>query len=216
VLTNVLGVLARVFAAGVAFTLTILVGSPSADPAATMWILGVGTGAALMTAVLGWWYLDRVRQRGRAQTHQDRIREVKEHLTRTGELLSALNDDLATRTALLEKAEADADRYEKLASLNAEQAKAVEDLVGRQFKRQGRANAIYWWAAIVVAFISGIVVNAITPIVLAGSRSTTASRLPAARLPRATVVRREKLLGVRFGLELRLAGNGWTGRSRSA
>ncbi len=99
-------------------------------------------------------------------TYRDRITEVKDHLTRTSTLLRALEDDLATRTKLLEQAEADADRYEKLASLNAEQAKAVEDLVGRQFQRQGRANAIYWWAALVIAFISGIVVNAVTPTVL--------------------------------------------------
>ncbi len=38
--------------------------------------------------------------------------------------------------------------------------------MGRQFQRQGRANKIYWWAAVLVAFISGIVVNAITPIAL--------------------------------------------------
>ncbi|WP_020638836.1 hypothetical protein [Amycolatopsis balhimycina] len=31
---------------------------------------------------------------------------------------------------------------------------------------QGRANAIYWWVALVIAFIFGIVVNAITPTVL--------------------------------------------------
>ncbi|WP_370964764.1 hypothetical protein [Amycolatopsis sp. cg9] len=106
----------------------------------------------------------------RAAVHQvtygDKIDEVKSHLTRTRDLLSELEDDLTTRTALLEKTQEDAERYEHLASLNAEQAKAIDDLVGRQFKRQGRADAIYWWAALVIAFLSGIVVNAITPTVL--------------------------------------------------
>ncbi|GHG03583.1 MULTISPECIES: hypothetical protein [Amycolatopsis] len=57
-------------------------------------------------------------------------------------LLRALEDDLSTGTALLDPAHADAERHEKLASLNADQAKAVEDLVGSQFNRQGRAGGV--------------------------------------------------------------------------
>ncbi|WP_372659852.1 hypothetical protein [Amycolatopsis kentuckyensis] len=141
-------------------------GSPSESPPAWIALSGVLAVAAGSGALTFWRAEARSRREEGEVTYRDRITEVKDHLTRTSTLLRALEDDLATRTKLLEQAEADADRYEKLASLNAEQAKAVEDLVGRQFQRQGRANAIYWWAALVIAFISGIVVNAVTPTVL--------------------------------------------------
>ncbi len=138
-------------------------------PQASTWFQ-VGASVFLFMAAAGGVYSaarENRRAAGRSEvTYRDRIIEVKEHLTRTSTLLRALEDDLATRTTLLEQAEADADRYEQLASLKAEQAKAVEDLIGRQFKRQGRSALIYWWAALVLAFLSGIVVNAITPTVL--------------------------------------------------
>jgi len=101
----------------------------------------------------------RPRLKPLALTYPDRILMVKEQLQSVGSLLRELEDDLATRTKLLEQRQADADRYEKLASLNKDQAKAVEDLVGRQFKRQGKASAIYWWVGLVLAFVVGLVVN---------------------------------------------------------
>ncbi|MGY6658677.1 hypothetical protein ACXIZN_41615 [Amycolatopsis sp. TRM77291] len=95
----------------------------------------------------------------REVTFRDRVKAVKSHLESSGNLLRELEDDLATRTAILEQRQAEADRYEKLASLNEAQAKAVEDLVGRQFERQDKASAIYWWSGIAIAFVLGLVVN---------------------------------------------------------
>lgn len=132
------------------------------------WSQLVAAGVGIATSLIGMIISARssLRLATGQMTYPDKITEIKGHLTSTSMLLRALQDDLVTRTAMLEQLEADADRYEKLASLNAEQAEAVEDLVGRQFKRQGRSAAIYWWAALVLAFLSGIVVNAITPTVL--------------------------------------------------
>lgn len=165
----VVAVLAALVVAISAIGASLLLGAWSADTSSSTaswpsWVAGAVSVVGLVAALTGW--RENARRLGRKVTYRDRITEVKENLTRTSLLLSALEDDLATRTRLLEKAQADAERYEKLASLNAEQAKAVEDLVGRQFERQGRANAYYWWAGIVVAFVLGIVVNAITPTVL--------------------------------------------------
>ncbi|WP_328452758.1 hypothetical protein [Amycolatopsis sp. NBC_00438] len=90
---------------------------------------------------------------------RDRIGEVRRHLAATGKILRELEDDLSTRVALLQATQAKANEYERLASINAQQAQAIDAMVGRQFKRQGRASAIYWWAGVVLAFVLGLVVN---------------------------------------------------------
>jgi hypothetical protein len=128
---------------------------------ATSWAPVIGCIIALVVSIAVTYLLSGESRRAavRQVTYRDRITEVKDHLARTSTLLCALEDDLATRTALLEQVQTKAERYEKLASLNADQAKAVEDLVGRQFQRQGRSNAIYWWAGIVIAFALGLIVN---------------------------------------------------------
>lgn len=164
-------VAALIFTTNVETLRNYLLGTVRSESAASDWGDWVATTGSVVavTLAIAVTYLNYRDSRRAAKpevTYRDRISEVKAHLTRTSTLLRALEDDLTTRTELLEQAEADADRYEKLASLNADQAKAVEDLVGRQFKRQGRSAAIYWWASLVLAFLSGIVVNAITPTVL--------------------------------------------------
>jgi hypothetical protein len=90
---------------------------------------------------------------------QDRIIEAREYLIGTGRILRDLEDELNTRTKVLEQLHADADRYERLVSLNVEQAKAIEDMVGRQFERQLRITWWQWWGSIALAIIFGFVVN---------------------------------------------------------
>lgn len=98
-------------------------------------------------------------------TPRDRIVEARMHMDATGQLLRELEDELSTRTKILEQLQADAERYEQLASLNAEQAKAINDMVGQQFKRQSRATWWQWWGSIVLAAILGFIVNwASTPL----------------------------------------------------
>jgi uncharacterized membrane protein YfbV (UPF0208 family) len=91
--------------------------------------------------------------------YRQRIADVREHLLQTGRLLRELEDDLATRTEILTQRQADADRYEKLASMNAEQAKAIEDLIGRQFSKQSRSTKLQWWFGLLLAFVLGLIVN---------------------------------------------------------
>ena len=78
-----------------------------------------------------------------------------------------MEDDLAVRMQVLEQNQANAERYERLASLNAEQAKAIEDLVGRQFTRQSRLTWVQWGASLLAAFALGLVVNWISTPLLA-------------------------------------------------
>ncbi|MCA1708343.1 MAG: hypothetical protein LC808_35735 [Actinobacteria bacterium] len=70
-----------------------------------------------------------------------------------------LEDELSTRTTVLEQLQDKAERYERLASLNSEQAKAIENMVGQQFKRQARSTWWQWWGAIVLVGILGFIVN---------------------------------------------------------
>lgn len=100
-----------------------------------------------------------LRPKPKMQSPQDRIKEVVRHLEATGGLLSAIEDDLTTRTKVLQQLEDDAERYEKLTTFNAEQAKAIDDLVGRQLKRQSKVMWWQWIGSLVLAIIFGFIVN---------------------------------------------------------
>ncbi|RSN45135.1 hypothetical protein DMC64_20040 [Amycolatopsis sp. WAC 04197] len=96
---------------------------------------------------------------------RSRLDEVREHVARARELMAELEDDVATRTAALEKLLEDSKYYENLATVNKTQAKAIEDMVSRQFRRQGRITTVQWWLSIVAAIVFGFVVNwASTPV----------------------------------------------------
>jgi hypothetical protein len=100
-----------------------------------------------------------LRPKPKIQSPQDRIKEVVRHLEATRGLLSALEDDLTTRTKVLQQLKDDAERYEKLTTLNAEQAKAIDDLVGRQLKRQSKVMWWQWIGSLVLAITFGFIVN---------------------------------------------------------
>jgi hypothetical protein len=105
-------------------------------------------------------YLQYQRRRSAEErTFRSRIADVRRHMTHARELMVELEDELATRSKALEQLQADAKRYERLATLNSKQAKAIEDLVGRQFQRQGRTATWQWWASIVLAIVFGFLVN---------------------------------------------------------
>jgi hypothetical protein len=96
---------------------------------------------------------------------QARIADIRETLGTTGRLLRELENELDTRTKILEQLQCDTERYEQLASLNAEQAKTIEDMIGQKFKRQSRATWWQWWGAIILAVIFGFIVSwASTPL----------------------------------------------------
>ncbi|QFZ20486.1 hypothetical protein [Saccharothrix syringae] len=97
----------------------------------------------------------------------DRADQARDHLSAAAQLLDELGDELAARIRLLEQHQADAERYKQLASLNAEQAKAIEGLVGRQFARQSRLTWMQFGGSLVAAFVLGLVVNWISQPALA-------------------------------------------------
>ena len=90
---------------------------------------------------------------------QARIADIRENLGATGRLLQELENELNIRTKILEQLQSDTERYEQLASLNVEQAKAIDDMIGQKFKRQSRATWWQWWGEIILAIIFGFVVN---------------------------------------------------------
>jgi len=90
---------------------------------------------------------------------QARIADIRENLGATGRLLRELENELNIRTKILEQLQSDTERYEQLASLNVEQAKAIDDMIGQKFKRQSRATWWQWWGEIILAIIFGFVVN---------------------------------------------------------
>jgi hypothetical protein len=90
---------------------------------------------------------------------RDQIAEVREHINATGRILSELEHELNARIGILEQLQTDAKRYEQLASLNVEQAGAIENMVAHQFEAQSRVTWWQWWVAIVVAVVSGFVIN---------------------------------------------------------
>lgn len=93
------------------------------------------------------------------QSPQDRIKEAVRHIEATKGLLSMIEDELATRTRVLQQLKDDAEHYKKLTTLNAEQAKAIDDLVSRQLKRQSKLTWWQWIGSIILSIIFGFVVN---------------------------------------------------------
>lgn len=90
---------------------------------------------------------------------RNRIAEIRAHIDTTGKLLRELEDEMNTRTKVLEQLQTDTEHYERLASLNTPQAKAIDDMMDRKFKRQARSTRWQWWASIILAIIFGFIVN---------------------------------------------------------
>ncbi|WP_433264786.1 hypothetical protein ACQPZF_36080 [Actinosynnema sp. CS-041913] len=95
----------------------------------------------------------------RGRSDAQRANEVRAHLSAATRVLKELEGELGLRIRVLEQHQRDAERYEQLASLNAEQAKAIENLVGRQFARQSRMTWVQWVGSLLAAFALGLVVN---------------------------------------------------------
>ncbi|MDQ3764235.1 MAG: hypothetical protein M3460_22440 [Actinomycetota bacterium] len=117
-------------------------------------------GAMLIIAPIAFWTSRINKDLAKIKVlRRDRIAEARQHMDATGKLLRELEDELNTRIKVLEQLQAYSERYEQLASLNREQAKAIEDMVGYQFKRQERITWRQWWGAIVLAGILGFIIN---------------------------------------------------------
>ena len=101
----------------------------------------------------------------RPVTPQDRIKTLRNNLAETGRLLRELEDELDERTRVLEELAQKSEQYERLASLNQDQAKAIEALVGREFQKQARLSWWQWGLSLLSAFVLGIGASLLTPAV---------------------------------------------------
>ncbi|MEJ2851866.1 MULTISPECIES: hypothetical protein [unclassified Saccharothrix] len=120
--------------------------------------VSVAVGAMLVALIVGR-RLNRQAGRFPVMTPAGRIEQARDHLDSTARLLRQLEDELTTLTRVLEQRQVDADRYQRLAMLNADQAKLVEHLVARQFERQTRTTWRLQGFQITTAFLLGLVVN---------------------------------------------------------
>jgi hypothetical protein len=153
--TRVIGV-----TTGVALLVITIIVNIQYGPTSSESLIVVIIGAILTIASITFWTsriektLDEIEG-----LRRDRIAEVRKHMNAAGKLMRELEDELNTRTQVFEQLQADSERYEQLASLNRPQAKAIEDMVGHQFKRQARITWWQWWGAIVLAGILGFIIN---------------------------------------------------------
>ena len=86
-------------------------------------------GAMLIIASLVFWTSSINKELAKIKVlRRDRIAEARQHIDATGKLLRELEDELNARIKILEQLQDKSERYEQLASLNSEQAKAIEDL----------------------------------------------------------------------------------------
>lgn len=157
----VLGLLALIGSSIAAVVAVIREPSASASGAVNSWFVAVVVGMTVLSFI-GSLLVGRAAKSVTATMElspHERIDRVRRHLADTGLLLSELQDDLATRTRVLEQLQADSERYERLASLNKEQAEAIQDLIGRQFTRQQRTSLWQQGLFLAPAFLLGFVVN---------------------------------------------------------
>lgn len=124
------------------------------EPSNPLWVLSL-----LYMVIPPIYFLLTRGQRLDSSPPEDRLKLIRSSLAQTSQLLAGLQDELDTRMRLLDQRQQDMDRVKHLASLNSEQARAIEDMVDRQLQRQDRKNVTLWWVGLPVAFGVGLVVN---------------------------------------------------------
>lgn len=70
----------------------------------------------------------------------ERVAHIRTSLHDIGRSLRELEKELENRTRLLEEMQAKSDRYASLASLNEDQARAIDDAISRHFKSERHSN----------------------------------------------------------------------------
>jgi plasmid maintenance system antidote protein VapI len=97
----------------------------------------------------------------------ERLARLRTSLSESAALLPTLQAELELRTAALDRLQADAAHYERLAALHREEAEAVQRLVeqtvGRGLRettrRGGRQQALYFAAGLAASIPLGIIAN---------------------------------------------------------
>lgn len=73
-------------------------------------------------------------------TLNTRLGKVRDSLRQTGEMLSAIDEELATRLAALEESQSRLERYEQLSTLTPDQRNAIDAFFDQRFEREGRQS----------------------------------------------------------------------------
>ncbi|AXA83651.1 hypothetical protein DCD74_02165 [Lysobacter oculi] len=86
----------------------------------------------------------------RPETLENRINKLSGALKESSRLVAQVEDEIQKRQTLVTELQQDADRYQKLVSLNREQVDAVAQLLQGELRKEGRKS---FWSGVIVNFI---------------------------------------------------------------
>jgi hypothetical protein len=96
----------------------------------------------IAVAVVGLSSVGTLIDRHRRPSLQARIQSLNLSLKKSASLIAEMQGEIESRAALIEKLEADVQRYEKLKELKPEEAEAVEQIIRQELAREGRVSLL--------------------------------------------------------------------------
>ena len=116
-------------------------------------MLGAG---ALISALIQLIEVIARTKRGKEETTEDRIRRLTNSLREATKLISHIESEIVTRSALAEKLQKDIDLHDKLMKLKEPEIEAVAQLLRGELKKEGKRTFWKGFAINFIFFIIGI------------------------------------------------------------
>jgi TolA-binding protein len=112
--------------------------------------LGITIAGAIASLIVAAIQYSEARRRGRPETLEDRITKLSSALQDSSRLVAEVEGEISKRQALVVELQHDADRYQKLVSINQEQVQAVAQLLQGELRREGTRS---FWKGVLANFV---------------------------------------------------------------
>jgi Trm5-related predicted tRNA methylase len=106
-----------------------------------------GTVASVIASIFEVYVLKKYRK---PENLESRIIKLSAALKESSRLVGEVEDEISKRQALVTALQQDADRYQKLVSINREQVEAVAQLLQGELRKEGRKS---FWGGVAVNFV---------------------------------------------------------------
>lgn len=106
-----------------------------------------GTIASVVASLFEVYVQKKYRKR---ENLEARINKLSAALKESSRLVGEVEDEISKRQALVTELQQDAERYQKLVSINREQVDAVAQLIQGELRKEGRKS---FWAGVAINFV---------------------------------------------------------------
>jgi TolA-binding protein len=106
-----------------------------------------GTIASIIASVFEVYVLKKYRK---PENLESRINKLAAALKESSRLVGEVEDEISKRQSLVNELQQDAERYQRLVSINREQVEAVAQLLQGELRKEGRKS---FWGGVAVNFV---------------------------------------------------------------